>query len=91
MLKEAAQSLMQKVLPQPTRADRLTTCAAIRDAQRLGITSVQNAGGSPDDLALFDELRAAGELQVRVCAALSITPKRLTPIARRSRLPVSST
>ena len=76
VLKEAAQSLMQKVLPQPTRADRLTALrAAIRDAQRLGITSVQNAGGSPDDLALFDELRAAGELQVRVYAALSITPE----------------
>ena len=91
MLKEAAQSLMQKVLPQPTRADRLTTLrAAIRDAQRLGITSVQNAGGSPDDLALFDELRAAGELQVRVQLSPS-RQKRLTPIARRSRLPVSST
>jgi hypothetical protein len=35
---------------------------------------VQNAGGPADDLALYDELRAAGELQVRVYAALSITP-----------------
>ena len=66
---------MQKVLPQPTRADRLAAVrAAIHEAQRLGITSVQNAGGSPDDLALYDELRAAGELQVRVYAALSVTP-----------------
>ena len=76
MLKEAAQSLMQKVLPQPTRADRLDALrAAIREAQRLGVTSVQNAGGSPDDLALFDELRTAGELQVRVYAALSVTAR----------------
>ena len=75
VLKEAAQSLMQKVLPQPTRADRLAAVrAAIQEAQRLGITSVQNAGGSPEDLALHDELRAAGELQVRVYAALSVTP-----------------
>ena len=58
----------------------------------MGITSVQNAGGSPDDLALYDELRAAGELQVRVYAALSVTPDTTaTPIGRRSRLPVSST
>ena len=75
VLKEAAQSLMQKVLPQPTRADRLDAVrAAIHEAQRMGITSVQNAGGSPDDLSLYDELRAAGELQVRVYAALSVTP-----------------
>jgi predicted amidohydrolase YtcJ len=67
---------MQKVLPQPTRADRLDALrAAIREAQRLGVTSVQNAGGSPDELALFDELRTAGELQVRVYAALSVTAR----------------
>jgi len=74
VLKEAAQALMQKVLPQPTRADKLDALrGAIQEAQRLGITSVQNAGGSPDDLGLFEELRAAGELQVRVYAALSVT------------------
>src|SRR5918993_445113 len=60
---------------EPTGADRLAAVrAAIQEAQRLGITSVQNAGGSPDDLALYDELRAAGELQVRVYAALSVRP-----------------
>jgi predicted amidohydrolase YtcJ len=75
VLKEAAQSLMQKVMPQPTRADRLDALrAAIHEAQRLGITSVQNAGGSPEDLALYDELRDTGDLQVRVYAALSVTP-----------------
>src|SRR5215217_8274637 len=51
VLKEAAQALMQKVLPQPARADKLEALrGAIQEAQRLGITSVQNAGGSPDDL-----------------------------------------
>ena len=66
---------MREALPQPTKAERLNALrAAVREAQRLGITSVQNAGGSPDDLALFDELRAAGELQVRVYAALSLGP-----------------
>jgi predicted amidohydrolase YtcJ len=84
VLKEAAQSLMQKVLPQPTRADRLAALrAAIREAHGVGITSVQNAGGSPDDLALYDELRAAGELQVRVYAALSVTPD-TTPAERQA-------
>jgi len=75
VLKEAAQSLMQKVLPQPTPADRLDALrAAIREAQRLGVTSVQNAGGSPDDLATYDALRVTGELQLRIYAALSVTP-----------------
>ena len=75
VLKEAAQALMQKVLPQPTRADRLRALrAAIQEAQRFGVTSVQNAGGSPEDMALFDELRTAGELQLRVYAAFSVTP-----------------
>ena len=84
VLKEAAQSLMHKVLPQPTRADRLNALrAAIHEAQRLGVTSVQNAGGSPEDLALYDELRAAGELQVRVYAALSVTPE-TTDIERQA-------
>jgi predicted amidohydrolase YtcJ len=74
VLKEAAQALMQKVLPQPTRADKLAALrGAIQEAQRLGITSVQNAGGSAEDLALFEELREAGELQLRVYAALSVT------------------
>ena len=76
VLKEAAQSLMQKVLPQPTRADRLAALrAAIHEAQRLGITSVQNAGGSPDDLALFDELRAAASCS---CASTRRSPSRRT-------------
>jgi predicted amidohydrolase YtcJ len=75
VLKEGALALMRDALLQPTRADRLDGLrAAIREAQRLGITSVQNAGGSSDDLALFDELRAAGALQLRVYAALSLGP-----------------
>jgi predicted amidohydrolase YtcJ len=75
VLKEGALALMREALPQPTKGDRLNALrAAVQEAQRLGVTSVQNAGGSPDDLGLFDELRAAGELQVRVYAALSLAP-----------------
>ena len=43
---------------------------AIGEAHRCGVTSVQNAGGSPDDLELYDELRKRGELTVRVYQAL---------------------
>jgi predicted amidohydrolase YtcJ len=79
VLKEAAQDLVAKVMPQPTRADRLKALrAAIREAQRLGVTSVQNASGSPDELDLYDELRTSGDLQLRVYSALSLDGE-LTP------------
>ena len=43
---------------------------AIDEAHRLGITSVQNAGGTVEDLELFDGLRKRGELTLRVYQAL---------------------
>ena len=44
VLKEAAQGLVRKVLPEPTRDDRLRALrAAIAEAHRFGVTSVQNA------------------------------------------------
>ena len=73
VLKEAAQGLMAKVLPQATRDDRLQ---AVRDAMALahrhGVTSVQNANGSAEDMALYDELRRKGELRLRIYATMSI-------------------
>jgi predicted amidohydrolase YtcJ len=74
-LKEAALELIEQVVPQPTRDERLDALrAAIAEAQRFGVTSVQEAGGSAEDLALLDDLRDTGELQVRVYAALSVEP-----------------
>ncbi|RPJ63509.1 MAG: amidohydrolase, partial [Acidobacteria bacterium] len=73
VLKEAAQELMAKVLPQWTRDDRLQAVRdAIATAHRLGVTSVQNANGSAEDMALYDELRRKGELRLRIYAAMSI-------------------
>jgi predicted amidohydrolase YtcJ len=70
-LKEAAMSLM-KAAPQPTAEDKMAAIrAGIIEAQRLGITSVQNAGGQAEDLELYDGLRKRGELTLRVYQALS--------------------
>ena len=70
-LKEAAMSLMRNAAPQPTEEDRLAAVrAAIDEAHRLGVTSVQEAGGSAADLELFDRLRKRGELTLRVYQAL---------------------
>jgi len=75
VLKEAAQSLVEKVLPRPTPEDRRAALkAAVAEAHRVGVTSVQNANGNADDLQLYEDAKKAGELQVRMYAALSISP-----------------
>jgi predicted amidohydrolase YtcJ len=70
-LKEAAMSLISKAAPQPTEEDRLAALrAAMDEAHSLGITSVQDAGGTAADLELFDRLRRRNELSLRVYQAL---------------------
>ena len=72
-LKEAAQDLMDKVLPKPSRQDKLHAIrAAVAEAHRFGITSVQNAGGDAEEIGLFDEVRRAGDLKLRVYMAMSV-------------------
>ena len=70
-LKEAAMTLMTAAAPKPTEEDRLAAArAAIDEAHRFGITSVQDAGGTAGDLDLFDRLRKRKELTLRVYQAL---------------------
>ncbi len=71
-LKEAAMALMTAA-PQPTKEDRVAAIrAGLVEAHRVGITSVQNAGGTVEDLELYDGLRKRGELTLRVYQALSV-------------------
>lgn len=75
LLHEAATTLVSRAAPAPTREDRARALrAAIDAAHAYGITSVQIAGGRPDDLALFDDARRAGELSMRVYEAIAVTP-----------------
>lgn len=68
-------ALMREVLPRPDRAQRLDAIrAGIREAHRLGVTSVQNASGTPAELELWDELRRGDELKLRMYHALSAGP-----------------
>lgn len=70
-LKEAAMALMSAVAPKPTEEDRIAAIrAAIDEAHRVGITSVQDAGGTAEDLELFDRLRKRKELTLRIYQAL---------------------
>jgi predicted amidohydrolase YtcJ len=73
ILKESAQGLMSKVMPAVTREDRIRAIRrASEEASRLGITSIHEAGTGEAALEMFEEVRKAGGLNVRVYAALSV-------------------
>lgn len=65
---EAAADILGKAAAQPyTRADRQAGVAEIsRRLAKVGITSVTDADGSPDDLRAYQDAREAGELLTRV-------------------------
>jgi hypothetical protein len=71
VLKDEAVALVTKLIPAPTREERLAALrTAIDAAHRRGVTSVQELSATPDDLEVYDTLRRATELTVRVYAAL---------------------
>jgi predicted amidohydrolase YtcJ len=72
VLKEAAMALVSSHVPTATPADRASALrAAIVEAQRNGITSVQNASGNAADFEIYADARRDGDLGVRVYSALS--------------------
>lgn len=78
-LKEGAQRLVARLIPEPTRNEKLEALrAGLTLASSLGITSIQNASGSPDELSLYEELHRLGELTVRLSMAFSVS-ERTTP------------
>lgn len=69
-LKESAMDLLADVLPRVTDEDRRAALgAAVAHANRFGITSIQNAGGTVAEMALYDAARKAGSLTVRAYLA----------------------
>jgi predicted amidohydrolase YtcJ len=76
LLKESpAVALVQAIVPKPTREEqRRALRAASEEALRLGVTSVTDAAGNPEDLVAYDEARRAGDLSVRVYYSLLVTP-----------------
>jgi predicted amidohydrolase YtcJ len=79
-LKEAAQDLVARVAPKPTRAERLLALrAGMKWANEHGITRVHSAGGDFEVLDLYDELRRRGDLTVRFYIAYFLNPPQLRP------------
>lgn len=71
-LKEAAAELVNRVMPKPGDPERRAALrAAVAEAHRVGVTSIQNAGASLDDVALYEQAKTAGDLRVRTYLALS--------------------
>jgi predicted amidohydrolase YtcJ len=79
-LKESAQHLVAKVIPKPTRADKLLALrAGMKWANQHGITRVHSAGGDFEILDLFDEMLHRGDLSVRMYIAYFLNPPLLRP------------
>lgn len=73
VLEGAAATAVTSLLPAPSQADRTRALfAAIAEAQRHGITSLQNADGEPLDFELLDAARKKGAVDMRVYSALPI-------------------
>ena len=71
-LKEGAQRLVSRHIPQPDRARKLAALEkGMKLAASLGITSIQNASGDPDTLSLYDQLLREKKLTLRVSMAFS--------------------
>jgi len=79
-LKESAQDLVAKVIPKPTRADKLLALrAGMKWANQHGITRVHSAGGDFEILDLYEEMRHRGDLSVRMYIAYFLDPPQLRP------------
>jgi predicted amidohydrolase YtcJ len=79
-LKEAAGDLVAKLMPKPTRAERMAALRkGIRNANRLGIVRVHSAGQDFEYFDLYDELRWDGQLTVRFYISYFLDPPGLTP------------
>jgi len=76
VLKEAASELVRRVIPKPTREEKLKAIRdGLKEANNHGLTSVLNASGSIDEMDLYDAIRRRGELTVRMTTSLMMTPE----------------
>lgn len=68
---------VRALLPEPTSQDRTRALfAAIAEAQRNGITSLQNADGEALDFELLDAARKNGTVSMRIYSALPVNSAR---------------
>lgn len=74
-LKEAAGHLVSKLIPEPTKAERLKALRlGLHAANKAGLVRVHSAGGDFPYLDLYRELRERNELTVRFYIAYFLDP-----------------
>ncbi|MBL7872870.1 MAG: amidohydrolase [Cyclobacteriaceae bacterium] len=72
-LRESAMDLVNQHVTKLTQTEKLDALRkGMKLAASLGITSIQNANGTAEDLAMIKELLDKGELSVRYAAAFSV-------------------
>lgn len=75
-LTEGAMALVNTIIPKPTTEEKLQALRMGLDyARSHGITSIQNANGSVEEFALYEQLLKNGELTVRTSVAFSVGSK----------------
>lgn len=78
-LLEDAQDLVRTIVPESTHSEKLDALRmGLKRAAAFGITTLQNASGSMEELALYKELLKNNELTARYDAALTVN-ERTTP------------
>jgi len=79
-LKESASGLVERVVPKPTRKERLKALeAGLQEARSHGVVRIHSAGGDFEYFDLFDELRKQGQLTARFYISYFLDPPGLTP------------
>lgn len=72
-LTEGAQFIVGKIVPPPTETEKLDALRkGMKLAATLGITTIQNASGSPEEFSLFSQLYKNKELTLRTSTAFSV-------------------
>lgn len=84
VLVDNAMQLVRRILPRPTVVDkaRMLT-AAERVCVSLGLTTVSDAGISPDEINLIDSLHRTGKLTIRDYAMVSLGEPNLNYFLKR--------
>jgi predicted amidohydrolase YtcJ len=81
-LKEGATSLVSRHVPKPTHAAKLAALErGYKLLAQLGITSIQNASGDLDELALYEELLRSGKMTARTSMVMSTGGNKDAPFA----------
>jgi predicted amidohydrolase YtcJ len=77
-LKESAQRLVLKIVPKPSRVEKLVAFrSGIKWANQNGITRVHSAGGDFEELELLEELRQTKQLSLRFYISYFVNPPEL--------------